>query len=799
MELSKTQESVSRVYALAVTSETCAEQLRAMLAWKPREYREIRVLGKGEPRNAVVSTPEEAAAAIKGVPYGAGCYITINPISPNAAVVAKTGKSLSTAERGMGASNPDIARRVRFVIDLDPVRTKGTSATEAQLADTRALAASISSTLHAEGWPRPTYVRSGNGVHLYFSIDLPGESDLPARALQALDERFSTDTVEVDTTVGNSSRVMRMPGTWTTKDDVTELHRSCSLEEIGEDRLLTTELLEALVAAYPVSTPAPAQQPSTIGSFDVDGWLEKHGVKHRGREKWPGGGDGAFRWVLDHCPFNPAHNRGEAVITQRANGAVGFICQHNSCSDHGWKELRRVIEAASKARSEITIMGQRMPYPVDALPRLLRDAVRAQVEALSVDEAAVAVPLLTASLGVIGNSVIVEVWTGWTEPMVAWTALIAPSGQMKSATLGLSEKLLIDLERGFPPPLPDEARERLIVKDTTVEALGDVASRNPRGLVLFRDELSAFFASIGQYKKDASADEAFWLSAYEGKYHAIDRRSTGTTAVPQLLVSVIGGIQPSLMRDALKSNRRSESGFAARLWLVWPPKRLISISPPPEELLRAINSIQTTLRLCMEAFRRIPLQDSKPTVLRMSLDAAKRLQQFAQQQEEIAFGLHDSSVERACRQKSRGWAAKLAGLVALFRAYEAVGPRPDGDPTTPDWANLIIEDSDVEAAIRLVEWQLAENIRAHHFLQLDDIDLMLEHHDLLARQAFDPATGCTTVREFHRKHGVSPSEAEKILDGLVKAKMWGSRHPKPGPQGGRPTVEYFPLADSSLR
>ena len=102
--------------------------------------------------------------------------------------------------------------------------------------------------LHAEGFPRPTEVCFGNGMHLYYAVNLPTASDLPRRALQGLDKRFSTFAVKVDKTVDNAAQLMRVPGTWTAKDGRRDLHRVATLEVVGEDRLLTDEQLETVAA-----------------------------------------------------------------------------------------------------------------------------------------------------------------------------------------------------------------------------------------------------------------------------------------------------------------------------------------------------------------------------------------------------------------------------------------------------------------------------------------------------------------------------------------------------------------------
>ncbi len=784
-----------RTSAVALSQHEIAELLRQIFKWKEGEIREVRVLGFGSPRHAVVASPEQAAEAIKGVAYGDGVYITMNPITEDAEVVKRVGNTLVRAMRGCATTDADMARRTLFVIDVDPVRPASTAATPAQLADANALAVTIVDELTRAGWPFPTVVSSGNGVHMYLSVNLDGASDLPSRALKALDTRFSTDRVKVDTTVGNASRIMRMPGTWNAKGDDRSNHRVATLVTVGEDRLVSAEQLGDIAPHRTNKSKAPA---SIATAFDLERWVTTNVVSHKGKEPWPGGGASAFRWVLAICPFNPAHNRGEAVITQQPSGAVGFRCHHDSCSENGWNEFRRVIEAAAQAKSSAAVRSLRAPYPVDALPPIIREVVTLQSDLADADPASVAVPLLTSMIGVVGNSVVVEPWPTWSESMAAWAVLVALSGSMKSATIGVVDAALADLERSFPPPEPKLTRQRLVSTDATVEALADLARANPRGLILLRDELAGFLRGIGQYKVASAADEAFWLSAIDGKRHIVHRRSTGETAVDRLLVSVIGGIQPPVFSEIMRHRKCCESGFAARFWIVWPQRRLFRLKPPPVDTIARVGASNARLQSRLNALRKIPMVDGKPMCLRFGKDAAEILMAFANRQEEVAHLLPDSSVERSSRSKARGWAARVAGLLALLRCYECFGVVQDGDPFIPDYSAVVVEPQDIEAAIQLVEWQLAENARALRVLRLDDLDLELERHDELAREALDAATGVVTQREFQRKHGMTAEQSVAILDGLVAARLWGKRFPSSGPAGGRPTVEYFPLGDSSL-
>ena len=107
---------------------------------------------------------------------------------------------------------------------------------------------------------------------------------------------------------------------------------------------------------------------------------------------------------------------------------------------------------------------------------------------------------------------------------------------------------------GDPPQQP--VCERVIVSDTTVEALAPLLQANPRGLLLFRDEIAGWLNSMGQYKNGRGDDQAKWLEVHGARALRIDRK-TGDDHfiyVERAAVSVVGGIQPGILRRCVGQN-----------------------------------------------------------------------------------------------------------------------------------------------------------------------------------------------------------------------------------------------------
>lgn len=234
----------------------------------------------------------------------------------------------------------DISGYRTMLIDLDPVRPAGIGSTSEQLSAAHDKAALIYKYLRSEGFPEPVIAMSGNGWHLLYRVVLDNTDEnaqLIRGCLQALDMMFSNAVVKVDTTVFNPSRVCKLYGTYACKgaDTAETPYRLSEIRAAPDDpKPVPKELLQKLAANAPVKSPPPKGQ--RTGTFDLQSWLTEHNVPVRETVSTGGG----TKYVLECCPFNPAHNKKDAAVFELADGSFGFKCFHDSCSDKHWREFR---------------------------------------------------------------------------------------------------------------------------------------------------------------------------------------------------------------------------------------------------------------------------------------------------------------------------------------------------------------------------------------------------------------------------------------------------------------------------
>lgn len=143
------------------------------------------------------------------------------------------------------------------------------------------------------------------------------------------------------------------------------------------------------------------------------------------------------------------------------------------------------------------------------------------------------------------------------------------SGIKKSAKSGSGkpDNLTKQYNELKEPEEPCEKRFR--TNNATVEKMGELLAKNPRGLLLFHDELAGLLASWN--KEGHETDRAFYLQAWNGSGHYFtDRISRGTIRIDNVCISILGGIQPTVLRKYLYSllNGFANDGLFQRFQLL---------------------------------------------------------------------------------------------------------------------------------------------------------------------------------------------------------------------------------------
>jgi hypothetical protein len=260
--------------------------------------------------------------------------------------------------------------------------------------------------------------------------------------------------------------------------------------------------------------------------------------------------------------------------------------------------------------------GRRVPpslYPHQEMFGGVWSLLADLAEATSAPVDYVALSFLSACASLIGGKRWVKPYANnhWSEPCILWMALVGDPSSSKSPAISAATDHLRGIERDHAadhdnalmrweaqteranaeraawkkdveaatkdklatPSLPADAqlpdmpvRRRLLVQDATPEAIGAILAGNPSGTLHLRDELAGWLMSFERY---APGGREFWLEAYGGRPHVIDRKGAkGPISIPFNGVSVLGGVQPEKLAACLLDS--VDDGLVARFLWAWP-------------------------------------------------------------------------------------------------------------------------------------------------------------------------------------------------------------------------------------
>jgi hypothetical protein len=340
----------------------------------------------------------------------------------------------------------------------------------------------------------------------------------------------------------------------------------------------------------------------------------------------------------------------------------------------------------------------------------------------------VLVPLLSISSSLIGTARRLRASTSWTQPLTSWTAIVGYSGTGKTPGLDVSQRALARIERNREhlvgelrraheskierakaasnqwkaevhkaleegrkgPDMPADAEvpepfeaPRLFVSNVTIEKLAKQLLARPQGMLYIGDELAGLFLNLSRYS--GGSDREFWLEAWNGNPHRVERLSRPPVDVEHLLVGITGGFQPDKLSRSFEGDA---DGMSARFLFAWP------MEAPYRPLTDTVQEIEPEFENALTKLIDLAEFEEGKLVIRyvtLTRDAVAVLEEFRQLVHRKKDGLDGR--EREWWVKAPAHVLRLAGtLTYLDWAMESVGTPV---PTT-------IEARFVDAAVGLV-------------------------------------------------------------------------------------------------
>jgi hypothetical protein len=357
-------------------------------------------------------------------------------------------------------------------------------------------------------------------------------------------------------------------------------------------------------------------------------------------------------------------------------------------------------------------------FPVGRLPEPLSEYARASAEAIPCAPAMIAVPMLSVLSGAVGSAAKLRLKRTWRETPILWTAVVAPSGSVKSPAADYAlrpvykrEKIAAeryeqemaeykDAVENDRDPSEKPTRDRYRMGDVTREAVAQVLKENPRGVLLARDELATWLGSFDRYA-NGSADLHAWLAFYESRQETVDRVSGENVTLADPAVPVTGTIQPGTLKSKL-SDLHFETGFAPRLMLCMPP-----VESREWTEADVTRNVERRYEDVLDRLYSIP----RGTEVEFTANGKEAWIEWYNTANEIVHRTPEGAV-RAVASKTIGHAARIILLLHLAESARDISGE------NPWWSQEISADT-VQRGTKVAQWLRNETLRVY-----DELDLV---------------------------------------------------------------------------
>ena len=268
-------------------------------------------------------------------------YYTINPINeschgrPQCEQMLRNPKNTTT--------DSEIIGRSWVFIDFDCKKVTNVNSTKEEKEYAHQKALEVYRFLKKEGFNEPIITDSANGFHALYPCRLAANEEndvLVSKFLKSLSMMFSDDNVDIDVKTANRSRIVKLPGTFSRKGSALSEdrpQRMCKIIKVPSEIIPTSkEYFQKIADLYPEEEIKPTRENNfSTEKFDLLGFFAKYGIEYRAVTTSLG-----TRYILKECPFDPSHRDPDSMVFQHNNGAIAFMCYHNSCSNYHWRDFR---------------------------------------------------------------------------------------------------------------------------------------------------------------------------------------------------------------------------------------------------------------------------------------------------------------------------------------------------------------------------------------------------------------------------------------------------------------------------
>ncbi len=297
-------------------------------------------------------------------------------------------------------------------------------------------------------------------------------------------------------------------------------------------------------------------------------------------------------------------------------------------------------------------------FPLGVLPPKARNYAIGARDVLGVHPDFLAASMIFTAGAAAGNTCFLEAQKGVNQKAVQYLILVGGADAQMKAALKVALRPLLDknaaefeqyqsqaatylAERAARDADTGRAKtkkngrelgkpvfKRLLIKDSSLQTVANALRENPRGITLYRDDLSRFLKDLNQPGHSSAAlyarledRQAFWRDAWAGNFLCSDRQKNEPLMIKDPFLPVAGSITPQVLTELKALDK-----FMGRFLFCQPgelkkPKR----QKPGFSFLQAEEAYQ---RAASRLLNLRPGRGNKPRKLTLGAKARKALFQF---------------------------------------------------------------------------------------------------------------------------------------------------------------------------
>ena len=445
-----------------------------------------------------------------------------------------------------------------------------------------------------------------------------------------------------------------------------------------------------------------------------------------------------------------------------------------------------LIEDNPEEFEEESILSDAPSFPLEVFPDTIRNIVEAFEEYENFNVDFTAASLLTVFAAAMGNTWSVRFMTGWIDRPIIYMVLVgSPScGKTPPLQQAVAPLLKIDSEydriyckemetyrrwerlsakqrekNSLPEEMAVPIRKCHVVVDSTVEALIGALRDNPRGVLIYKDEIDSLLSNFNRYN---GSDEGYFLSLFSGTPFKYSRKSNNEHIfLANPYCSIIGTTQPGRLGEQF-GGKRMMNGFSSRFLKVYPE---IDKMPSWNDTAMPDSVLEEWERIIRKVVAATPStdQEGKATSIELlfSQESKLRIIQWKDEVNNKVYAETDSDAVRALCGKLETYLVRFCLVIQIMHCICGESGMDKIEPGT------------AELAIRLTEY--FRNMESRIAPEIETGILDNRFTELLGNLR-DSFTTAEAVREALQL-GISESSVKRFLRdggrGFVKKKSHG--------------------------